>query len=177
MFTLPFMNPPSRGTRGPRVSHSYSHLRLRLKHERLSQRFLQNRPTVVHGVQKPEQFATQLPILGRHRTAQQPEGVVVTRVELLEAVQDEEVRARRSQSLRAQACLRRIGENKNNFFSIFIWSVANAERAGPERSDVLRTTFWGRLRCRTDAASAPFPSCAHIPRPHRGRHRNGLKIQ
>jgi hypothetical protein len=32
----------------------------------------------------------------------------VTRVELFETVQDEEVRARRSQALRAQASLRRI---------------------------------------------------------------------
>lgn len=96
-----------RGTRRPRESHSHSRLRLRLRleHERLSQRFLQNRPTVVHGVQKPEQLATQLPILVRHRATQQPEGVLVTRVELFETVQDEEVRARRSQALRAQASL------------------------------------------------------------------------
>jgi hypothetical protein len=37
-------------------------------------------------VQKPKEFTTQLPILGRHRGAQQPEGVLVTRVELFETV-------------------------------------------------------------------------------------------
>ena len=104
---------PSRVARVDRERHSHLCTRLRLKHERLSQRLLQNRPTVVHGMQKPEQFATQLPILGRHRTAQQPKGVVVTRVELLETVQDEEVRARRSQSLRAQARLRKNWKKKN----------------------------------------------------------------
>ena len=65
---------------------SFIHSYLRLEHERLGQRFLQNRPAIVHGVQEPEQFATQLPILGRHRTAQQPEGVVVARVELLKTM-------------------------------------------------------------------------------------------
>ena len=105
---------PSRVARVDRERHSHLCTRLRLKHERLSQRLLQNRPTVVHGMQKPEQFATQLPILGRHRTAQQPKGVVVTRVELLETVQDEEVRARRSQSLRAQARLRKNWKIKLN---------------------------------------------------------------
>jgi hypothetical protein len=59
---------------------------LRLNHERLSQRFLQNCPAIVHGVQKPKEFTTQLPILGRHRAAQQPEGIRVTCVELLETV-------------------------------------------------------------------------------------------
>lgn len=120
-----------------RESRLHSHLRLRLKHERLSYCLLQNRPAIVHGVQKPEQFATQLPILGRHRTAQQPEGVVVTRVELLETVQDEEVRTCRSQALRAQACLRRIG---GEIFSVFHFSFffgggggVNAEGAESER--------------------------------------------
>ena len=85
-------------------------------------------------MQKTEQFATQLPILGCHRTAQQPEGVVVTRVELLETVQDEEVRARRSQSLQAQACLRRI-RRKNLVFRFFFGGEGgvNAEGAEPER--------------------------------------------
>lgn len=59
---------------------------LRLNHERLSQCFLQNCPAIVHGVQKPKEFTTQLPILGRHRAAQQPEGIRVTCVELLETV-------------------------------------------------------------------------------------------
>ena len=71
----------------------------RLKHERLSQCFLQNRSAIVHRIQEPEQFTTQLPILSRHRTAQQTEGIAVTCVELLKAVQDKKVRARRSQPL------------------------------------------------------------------------------
>jgi hypothetical protein len=37
-------------------------------------------------VQKPKEFTTQLPILDRHRAAQQPEGIRVTCVELLETV-------------------------------------------------------------------------------------------
>lgn len=79
---------------------------MRLQHERLSQCLLQHRTAVVHGVQKPKQFATQLPIFGGHRAVQEPEGVIVARVELLETVEDNEVRACRSQPLRAQARLR-----------------------------------------------------------------------
>ena len=57
-----------------------------LNHERLSQCFLQNSPAIVHGVQKPKEFTTQLPVLSCNSAAQQPEGVRVTCVELLETV-------------------------------------------------------------------------------------------
>jgi hypothetical protein len=96
------------GMPNPFTSASTRSSHLRLEHERLSQCFLQNCPAVVHGVQEPKQFATQLPILGCHRTAQQPERIFVTRVELLQTVQHNEVRASRAQSLRAQARLRKI---------------------------------------------------------------------
>ena len=92
------------------------HSHLCLKHEGLSQRLLQNCPAVIQGVQEAKQLATQLPILNRHRATQQPKSVVVARVELLETVQDEEVRPCRPQSLRAQTCLRKIkGKKKRNF--------------------------------------------------------------
>jgi len=51
---------------------------LRLNHERLSQRLVQNCPAIVHGVQKPNKFTTELPTFGRDCDAEQPEGVAVT---------------------------------------------------------------------------------------------------